>query len=163
MSSVHGSSKLTTENDVIEDESQLDESQMVGLIGKMSKIADDRSNGKTGLRLAALKFLAALTSRLGSGQLRCIWISSWCPCFESESSIGPDPTEVTITAEEVQNHVKQVMGGDVMLASLNRARHGVHKKCISRKQKDELQVGPHSSCLQVVDSSCSSEALAFNC
>lgn len=138
---LHDASDLETEEGGIGNDDHMEKLDMGGLVARMSRIADDRSIGKLEVRLAGLKFLAALTSRLGPEAIKEYLDSIMIPLFRIlESSKGPDPEEVRTVAEEIQNHVKRVVGGDFMLASFNRARHEVQEKRLQRKKKDKLLV-----------------------
>lgn len=115
---------------------------MFGLVRKMASIADDRSVIHQPSRLLALKFFAALTSRLGSTAITQYLPIVMVPLYrilEAPKDLIQQ-SEVHGVAEEVQMHIKQIVGGDVFLNAYNKARHNVQTRRQARKRKEKLQV-----------------------
>lgn len=68
---------------------------LAGLIRRMSKIADDRTFPRQTARIVCIKFLAALTSRLGSEDIRPFLSIILRPLYRISEGSSPTPPEVS--------------------------------------------------------------------
>lgn len=123
---------------------------MFGLVRKMASIADDRSATHQPSRLLALKFFAALTSRLGATSIVQYLPIIMVPLYRILEA-PKDVIQHSVVhgvAEEVQMHIKRIVGGDVLLNAYNKARHSVQTRRQERKRKQKLQVCAYIETLQ---------------
>lgn len=67
---------------------------LAGLVRRMAKLADDRSYPRRLARLTALRFLAALVSRLGPEDSQPLLTLILRPLFRINEGLSPNPPEV---------------------------------------------------------------------
>ncbi|BDA46528.1 probable small subunit processome component 20 homolog [Coccomyxa sp. Obi] len=110
-----------------------------GLIRRMARLADDRSWPRQGARLAALRFTAALASRLGRDDIPPYLPTMLLPLYRITEGNAANPDEVKALAEEVLAHLREVAGPDALLAAYNRARQTVNSARSERRRQRALQ------------------------
>ncbi|KAK9818396.1 hypothetical protein WJX72_012002 [[Myrmecia] bisecta] len=111
-----------------------------GLVRRVAKLADDRSYNRQQQRMAALRFTAALASRLGAPPILAYLPPLMRPLFRITESAAPNRDDVKLLTEEVIAHLRGVAGGDALINAFNVARRSVTTTRTERKRKQALQV-----------------------
>ncbi|GMH39887.1 hypothetical protein BSKO_07791 [Bryopsis sp. KO-2023] len=114
---------------------------LFGLVQRMARIADDHSALRREVRLSALKFFAALGSRLGPDDVVRYLPAMMMPIYRilEAAQKSEDVSEVKTVAEEVQVHIRGIVGSDVLLSAFNEARRTVQARRMQRKKTEKLQ------------------------
>eukprot|EP00803_Ostreobium_quekettii_P010225 evm.model.scf_622.2 EVM.evm.TU.scf_622.2 scf_622:22710-43215(-) len=114
---------------------------MLGLVHRMEKLAEDQKAEGQSRRLMSLKFLAALTSRLGAQEVTTYLPVMLRPVYRilEGSSGAMDKGEVRTVAEEVLGHIRDEVGGDALLEAYGKARQFVQEKSSRRRQRAKMQ------------------------
>lgn len=79
-----------------------------GLVRRIARLADDRTFPRQTARLSALRFLAAVTSRLGPDRIAAFLPLMLRPLFRITEGLSPNPQEVSSDAaieDFKQNHI----------------------------------------------------------
>ena len=114
---------------------------LFGLCRRMSRLADDKSFGRQMQRGLALRFIGALSSRLGSKDILPYLPILLRPLYRitEPGAVVGNPPEVVTLAEEIMAHLRTLIGGDELLKAYNAAREEVLKNRAERKRKDVVQ------------------------
>ena len=111
-----------------------------GLVRRMVRLADDKSYVRQLQRGAALRFIAALASRLGASKVEPYLPVLLRPLYRitEPGAIGNTP-EMKTLGDEVMAHLRTLMGADVLLGGYNAARDSVRRQRGERKRKAAVQ------------------------
>ncbi|PSC76593.1 small subunit processome component 20-like protein [Micractinium conductrix] len=111
-----------------------------GLVRRMVRVAEDKTFAKQMQRGAALRFIAAVASRLGAERAQPFLPLLMRPLYRiTEPGAAGNPPEVTSLADEIVAHLRTLVGADAMLAAYNQAREAVRRQRGERKRKAALQ------------------------
>jgi U3 small nucleolar RNA-associated protein 20 len=120
-----------------------------GLVRRMARQAEERAWPARRARLAALRFAAALASRLGGARLAPYLPALLRPLLRLTEGAPPPPpaagapeapdAEARALAAEVLAHLRGVAGPDALLAAYNAARAGVAEARGARRRARALQ------------------------
>ncbi|PRW58885.1 small subunit processome component 20-like protein [Chlorella sorokiniana] len=111
-----------------------------GLVRRMVRLADDKTYARQLQRGIALRFIAAVASRLGVERVLPYLPLLMRPLYRiTEPGAAGNPAEVTSLADEIVAHLRTLVGGDAMLAAYNQAREAVRRQRGERKRKAALQ------------------------
>lgn len=114
--------------------------EMAGVVRSMVKMADNTSFTRSVQRNYALRFIAAVVSRLGPDASKPHLPMLLRPIHRILEPGGPTPDDAIRTlAEEVFAHVKSVVSTDVIISSYNTAREEVQNIRKERKVKAAVQ------------------------
>ncbi|KAK9840687.1 hypothetical protein WJX84_003409, partial [Apatococcus fuscideae] len=131
-----------TEGDAVEGEKEWAQGSfsLAGLVRRMSSLACDRSYPRQAHRMAALRFIAALSSRLGGDKTRPFLAPLLRPLFLITEGASPVPEEVKALGQEVLAHLYDVIGTDAVLRAFNAARRDVLDRRQARRTRQAVQV-----------------------
>jgi len=120
-----------------------------GLVRRMARAAEERAWPARRARLAALRFAAALGSRLGGARLAPYLPALLRPLLRLTEGAPPPPAapgappapdaDARALAAEVLAHLRGVAGPDALLAAYNAARAGVAEARGARRRARALQ------------------------
>ncbi|KAL4860053.1 Small subunit processome component 20 [Chlorella vulgaris] len=111
-----------------------------GLVRRMSRLADDKTYARQLHRGVALRFIAALASRLGAARVGPYLPLLMRPLYRiTEPGATGNPPEIASLAEEIVSHLRGLAGADAMLAAYSQAREVVRSQRGERKRKEALQ------------------------
>jgi U3 small nucleolar RNA-associated protein 20 len=121
-------------------EAELGSLTVNGLIRRMVRLADDKSYVRQLQRGAAIRFIAAISSRLGAVKVEPFLPVLLRPLFRiTEPGALGNSEEVKILGDEVMAHLRSLVGADVLLAAYNTARETVRKQRGERKRRAAVQ------------------------
>ncbi|KAL4521880.1 hypothetical protein Ndes2526B_g01987 [Nannochloris sp. 'desiccata'] len=111
-----------------------------GLIRRMVRLADDKSYVRQLQRGAALRFIAAIASRLGAVKIEPFLPVLLRPLYRiTEPGALGNTEEFKILGDEVMAHLRSLVGADVLLAAYNTARETVRRQRGERKRRAAVQ------------------------
>lgn len=111
-----------------------------GLVRRMMRLADDKSYVRQLHRGAALRFIAALASRLGASKVEPYLPVLLRPLYRiTEPGALGNTQEMKTLGDEVMGHLRSLMGADVLLAGYNAARDSVRRQRGERKRRAAVQ------------------------
>lgn len=111
-----------------------------GLIRRMVRLADDKSYVRQLQRGAALRFIAAISSRLGAMKIEPFLPVLLRPLYRiTEPGALGNTEEFKILGDEVMAHLRSLVGADVLLAAYNTARETVRRQRGERKRRAAVQ------------------------
>lgn len=111
-----------------------------GLVRRMARIADDKTYARQLQRGTALRFIAALASRLGPERAKPFLPLLMRPLYRiTEPGASGNPPDVCTLADEIVGHLRALVGADSMLSAYNQAREAVRRQRGERKMKAALQ------------------------
>jgi len=116
-------------------------SSLHGLCRRMARLADDRNFARQMQRALALRFIAALSSRLQQGLISPYLPTLLKPLYRLSEPGGnvSSSADIITLGEEVMSHLRSVVDGDVLLRAFNIAREGVVQGRVERKRKAAVQ------------------------
>eukprot|EP00887_Chlorella_sp_A99_P000887 scaffold5.g887.t1 len=113
---------------------------LAGLARRMARLADDKTYARQLQRGVALRFIAALASRLGAERVAPFLPVLLRPLYRiTEPGAAGNPEEVKQLAEEVVAHLRSVAGADALLAGYAAAREEVRAARAARKRRAAQQ------------------------
>jgi U3 small nucleolar RNA-associated protein 20 len=118
-----------------------------GLVLRMVKLAEDKRVGRRAQRLAALRWLAAAATAVGTAplarhlplMLRPLYRISEAASAGGRAASAAAPEVVRTMGEEVLAHLRDAFGADAMLAAYNAARELVRTARASRKKATAMR------------------------
>ena len=106
----------------------------------MIRLADDKSYVRQLQRGAALRFIAAIASRLGPVKIEPYLPVLLRPLYRlTEPGALGNLEEFKILGDEVMAHLRTLVGADVLLAAYNTARETVRRQRGERKRRAAVQ------------------------
>jgi U3 small nucleolar RNA-associated protein 20 len=116
-------------------------SSLHGLCKRMARLADDRNYARQMQRALALRFIAALSSRLQQGLVSPYLPTLLKPLYRLSEPGGnvSSSADIVTLGEEVMSHLRSVVDGDLLLQAFNIAREGVVQGRVERKRKAAVQ------------------------
>ncbi|KAL0035339.1 hypothetical protein WJX77_001780 [Trebouxia sp. C0004] len=112
-----------------------------GLVRRMAKMAGDRTFHRQVHRIWALKFIAALTTRLGPEGILRYLNQIMQPLYRiQESGSAPNTDETKQLAEEIISHIREVAGADALVLAFTCAKKAVTAVRSERKRRAAVQV-----------------------
>jgi U3 small nucleolar RNA-associated protein 20 len=111
-----------------------------GLIRRMVRLADDKSYVRQLQRGAALRFIAAISSRLGAVKIEPFLPVLLRPLYRiTEPGALGNTEEFKVLGDEVMAHLRSLVGADVLLAAYGTARETVRRQRGERKKRAAVQ------------------------
>lgn len=111
-----------------------------GLVRRMVRLADDKSFVRQAHRATALRFIAAMASRLGPVKVKPYLPVLLRPLYRiTEPGATGNSEEVKTLADEIVGHLRSLVGADSLLAAYNAAREAVRAQRGERKQRAAVQ------------------------
>ena len=127
---------ITKESVGLEEESSEGSLTVHGLVRRMVRLADDKSYVRQLQRGFALRFIAALASRLGRDKIVRFLPVLLRPLYRiTEPGAAGNSEDITALADQVMSHLREMMGSETLLAAYNLARQSVTQQRTQRKQK----------------------------
>ena len=119
---------------------ETDSLSLAALIRRMTRVADDKSYVRQLQRGTALRFIAAVTSRLGPQRIEPYLPLLLRPLYRltEPGSTGNNPETKTL-GDEILAHLRTVVGADVLLAGYGAARSAVRRQRGERKRQAAVQ------------------------
>ncbi|KAL0018407.1 hypothetical protein WJX79_009395 [Trebouxia sp. C0005] len=119
----------------------LSNEMLQGLVRRMAKMAGDRTFHRQVHRIWALKFIAALTTRLGPEGILPYLNQIMQPLYRiQESGSAPNTDETKQLAEEIISHIREVAGADALVSAFTSAKKAVTAVRSERKRRAAVQV-----------------------
>ncbi|KAL0044331.1 hypothetical protein WJX82_000142 [Trebouxia sp. C0006] len=119
----------------------LSKEMLQGLVRRMAKMAGDRTFHRQVHRIWALKFIAALTTRLGPEGILPYLNQIMQPLYRiQESGSAPNTDETKQLAEEIISHIREVAGADALVSAFTSAKKAVTAVRSERKRRAAVQV-----------------------
>jgi U3 small nucleolar RNA-associated protein 20 len=111
-----------------------------GLIRRIIRLADDKSYVRQLQRGAAIRFIAALSSRLGAVKIEPFLPLLLRPLYRiTEPGALGNTEEFKLLGDEVMAHLRSLVGAEVLLAAYNTARETVRRQRGERKRRAAVQ------------------------
>jgi len=115
---------------------------LMGLISRMTKLAELRSEQKSIIRISAFKFIGALTIRLSNFN----FLDSYLPLMlrpiyriMENKELRDSESEAKDIAQEVMDHMKSLIDGQVFREAYFQAKTSVEEARKERKMKEAIQ------------------------
>ena len=106
----------------------------------MARLGDDKSYVHQLQRGAALRFIAALASRLGASRIEPYLPLLLRPLYRiTEPGATGNSPDVQTLGDEIMAHLRSLIGADVLLAGYNAARASVRRQRGERKRRAAVQ------------------------
>jgi len=111
-----------------------------GLMHRMARVADDKSFVRQVQRNAALRFIAAVASRLGPDRVSPYLPTLLRPLYRiTEPLAMGNSDDIKSLSDEIVAHMRSLIGADAFLAAYNAARESVKRQRGDRKQRAAVQ------------------------